>query len=72
MSKKSRKELAQEEEMQRIKATVKMVDAIPSLGALSISLSDGNYERAYDACESIIRTIYDIQLRCACMTRIYK
>ena len=72
MSKKSRRRPKREEQIERMKATFRMVDVMPLLGALSISLSDGNYKRGYDSCESLLQVIYDIQLKCVCMESIYK
>jgi hypothetical protein len=72
MSKKSRKTPKQKERIDRMEATFQMVDVMPLLGALSISLSDGDYKRGYNACESIVRLIYSVQLRCVCMERMYR
>ena len=72
MRKKSRKTPKRQERIERLEATVRMVDVMPLLGALSISLSDGDYKRGYDACESIVRVIYNVQLRCVCMERMYR
>ena len=72
MSKKSRKTPKKQEQIDRMEATFKMVDVMPLLGALSISLSDGNYKRGFESCESILQVIHDIQLRCMCMERMYR
>ena len=72
MSKKSRRRPKREEQIERMKATFRMVDVMPLLGALSISLSDGNYKRGYDSCESLLQVIYDIKLKCILMENIYK
>ena len=72
MRKKSRKTPKKQERIARMQATFRMVDAMPLLGALSISLADGNYKRGYDSCESLLQVIYDIQLKCILMERIYK
>ena len=72
MSKKSRKAPKKEEGLDRMKATFRMVDVMPLLGALSISLSDGDYKRGFESCESILQVIHDIQLRCMCMERMYR
>ena len=72
MSKKSRKIPKKQEQIDRMEATFKMVDVMPLLGALSISLSDGNYKRGFESCDSILQVIHNIQLRCICMERMYR
>ena len=72
MSKKSRKTPKKQERIDRMEATFRMVDVMPLLGALSISLSDGNYKKGFEACDSILEVIHNIQLRCICMERMYR
>ena len=55
-----------------MEAALRMVDVMPLLGALSISLSDGNYKRGFESCDSILEVIHNIQLRCIFLEKIYK